>query len=263
MFDTLLDQTKILDAISPNWRWVKALVLAFPVPPNPPVHGVVYPVNCWESNTIDRAIDIFKNNLNHFVLLGRMTSWGPTFLMSYRLDQLFDKGPWGASLQTYCASTSYATFETRRTNIVTADRAMLEGFREITSSCHPGSHLSAPRAPHLTAFMQLGNAHEENFRLVAPDAAERMFPEVDFSVNEEAENIFRYLSVERTFGYRREHAFSHLSSEVARAAVGMEVNGDISREIASRFIKEKEDKLAARNYVERVGLLNGLALINF
>ena len=256
----MLDQSLILDAVNPNWRWVKALVVAFPVPPNPPVYGVVYPVNGWESNTIDRAIDVFKNRLDHYVLLGRMTSWGPTFLMSYRLDQLFDKEcSEGISLQTYCATTSYATFESKTSKLVIADRAMLEGFREISRSCHPGSHLSAPRAPHLTAFMQLGNTHTDRFKLAAPDDAEKMFPEVDFTVNAEAERIFKYLAVARETGVNRENVFGHLASDVARAAVGLELNGDISYDLSYKYTKEKDKQISAINYVERVSAIYGLA----
>lgn len=231
----------ILDLVDPNWDAIKVLVIAFPVPPIFPVYtwdaggSVIYPVDGWASDAIDDGIDLLSSENQHVALTGKMTPMGPAFLMQYHLDQLVNNngsdyaGLEGFSLQTYCASTSFAVKYKKLDDVYYANRATLTGFTPISRSCHPGSHLVAPQAPRLTAFMQLGNTHVGDFMLTSPSEAELLFPDVDFSCNTRADELFQYLAQERD-----KRAVSHLSPEVAGVAAVFYANQDLKVRLGNR-----------------------------
>ncbi len=204
-----------------GWQREKVIAVTFPVP-TLSAKGVVYAEDCWSSNALEMAADIFTEK-EGVVLGSAFTDRGPAFAIQYSLCDLVsltdccEKFISVCAKSIYCATVGYKKlFETKKT--AWATEANIEGLSLGSSSCHPGSHTAIPLSPILTTILQLKRLVEltnnrqlpERFKTFADDeSSAKYFPQIDFTENVRATKAFNTI------------ATSHILSHSANALAGL------------------------------------------
>lgn len=178
--------------------------VSLPLPPCP-AHNKIYMPDAFTSKSFD-GIPTFTSDSNELhVLRCKRTEFGPAILAITKLSDLihFDGHYIHAHKNAICATVSYRNFVTEN-QIDIVDDVSLERISFGGGSCHPGSHLVVPKAPHLTALMQWQKAPRNNeyqelsevITYMDPLMCEMEFEGVDFSENEKIDALISHCIVE-------------------------------------------------------------------
>lgn len=189
----------LLSLLDSEWSYSKVKAIAFPMPPVPAC-GIMYPVQNWNSNTLDKLEQLYEGSS------AVMTNKGPAVLQSYTLSDLIGNDDGNDEVvkpkPMYCATVSYIV---KGTNEAVAQDVLIERMRPIGRSCHPGSHICVPAAPYLTAFLQMqcadgrGNPHS-GFTFADDLYGENLYPRTDFTCNGSVDRLFQYLTLQDALG---------------------------------------------------------------
>lgn len=187
----------LLNLIDPDWFDRSVLAIAFPIPPVP-AKGIMYPIQNWNSNTLDRMEKSVLENSH-----AKMTEKGPAILRRYTLHELLGESynDLVSPMAMYCATTSFII---RGTKEGIAEDVWIERMSRVSESCHRGSHMCVPRAPYLTSFLQMDHANGrgkpyEGFTFADDADGERYYPRTDFTANATVDRLFQYLTLQDAF----------------------------------------------------------------
>ena len=185
----------------------RILVVVIPLPPDVEVNGLIHMDDAFASKTYDIGFD---RDHNDFTIIDMIpTIVGPAILISTRVRELiFLTDREESMFESYsmarrippapgtipfiavqrpacCANVSYyqETIGGQNYGIDT----VINSLSLVTSSCHPGSHISIPEAPFLTAAIQhhcgFSRRADMNKRFISPMEAKTFFPSYDYSKN--------------------------------------------------------------------------------
>jgi len=195
---------QILEHFNPGWASMPLDVVTMPAPPVK-AKGILYAEDCWRSDVLERAEDVFNAQDDVACISSAVTDLGPAFLLRTTLGKLLHMNKVAAVVDPiYCATISYATLlEVGDTTYATD--AIIEDVRDIQSSCHPGSHTSVPGAPYMTILLQLSYALDGRMLNLGMEFADHItaaayFPAHDFNHNQQADRLFHYLTLTDCIG---------------------------------------------------------------
>ncbi len=227
-------------------------IVALPLPPCP-AHGVIYMPDSFTSKSFD-GIPTFQSSHHQLQVLScKRTEYGPAILAFVRLCDLIDfnsrTGYLNCKKIAICARVSYRIL-CEDNYFTMADDISLESVDFGGSSCHPGSHIVIPKAPHLTAMAQyhksphrgeLDNISElEVIQYMDPTACELEFSEIDFSMNSVVDALISRCLISPTVSAY--DVFGGLGEWAAPFLKGMRKNV-LSKESCHEFVTSKGEIL--------------------
>ena len=233
-----------------GWQNRKVIAVTFPVPPNT-AKGIIYAEDCWSSNALDMASDVFSDSVGR-VLGCAFTDRGPAFAVEYPLSSLITCVPDRKNFisveatSIYCARVGFKKiFETQET--IWATEANIEGLSLGSSSCHPGSHTTIPHSPMLTTILQLkrivdlGSRKTQLNQPFADDVVSaKYFPNVDFKKNVTATKEFNTIAVSHLLNHSTNSLGGLLSQRLVLEAIPkMNTNSILWKKFKNNAVKIK------------------------
>lgn len=206
-----------------TWKKYRDLTVRLVSIPLPPLHvkGLIYRPDCFASKTFDKVFTLSHERVYRAASV-TPSPYGPAVLLSLSLGELIghdDEGYLTVVRSSCCATVSYAVKHNLRDGKGQiwdyADAVTLDNIN-FTRSCNPGSHISVPRAPFLSALLQFDSApdggrtygHDTlgSFHFLAPSEAEILFPGWDFRVNEYVDTWLGMCAAKKGVKFKNEMA---------------------------------------------------------